>query len=159
MQDHPPHPNESLLHSFYDAFSHGNWRTMGDAYSDSARFSDPIFPDLAAPQARAMWRMLLERGSDLELSYGGISADEHRGAARWEAVYTFSATGRKVHNVIESAFVFEEGRIVQHTDQFDFWRWTRMALGLKGTLLGWTPLVRNKVQSMAARQLQRAQQG
>lgn len=155
MPEPTPHPNETLLHGFYEAFAKGDHGTMGAAYADEARFSDPVFPDLSADEVRSMWRMLLERGSDLELSFSGISANEHSGVAHWEAIYTFSATGRKVHNVIDAKFTFENGRIVRHVDSFDFWRWTRMALGLKGTLLGWTPLVRSKVQSTAARQLAR----
>lgn len=155
MPNPTPHPNETLLRGFYEAFSRGDHGTMGAAYADHARFRDPVFPDLSADEVRAMWRMLLERGSDLELSFSGITADDRTGVAHWEASYTFSATGRKVHNVIDASFTFEAGRIVQHVDRFGFWRWTRMALGMKGTLLGWTPLVRKKVQAMAARQLAR----
>jgi hypothetical protein len=33
------------------------------------------------------------------------------------------------------------------------WRWSQQALGMKGLLLGWTPLVRNKVQQTAAASL------
>ncbi len=156
MANPAPHPNESLLHGFYEAFSRGDYATMGAAYADHARFSDPVFPDLAADEVRAMWRMLLERGSDLELTYRDISANDTRGRAHWEATYTFSATGRKVHNVIDAEFTFDKGQIVQHTDRFGLWRWARMALGVKGTLLGWTPLVRRKVQGMAHKQLVRA---
>jgi hypothetical protein len=35
------------------------------------------------------------------------------------------------------------------------WRWSQQALGMKGLLLGWTPLVRNKVQKSAAESLTR----
>ena len=66
-----------------------------------------------------------------------------------EATYTFAATGRRVHNVIDAEFRFENGLIIEHTDRFDFWRWSRMALGAPGMLLGWTPIVRNKVRGQA----------
>ena len=42
-----------------------DWRTMGRLYADDARFSDPAVPDLDAGQVRAMWRMLISRGTDL----------------------------------------------------------------------------------------------
>jgi len=74
-----------------------------------------------------------------------VQADEAQGRAHWEVRYTFSATGRKVHNLIEAEFQFKDGKIVRHRDRFDFWKWTRMALGLPGLLLGWTPLVQNRV--------------
>ena len=153
MSNSTPHPNETLIHGFYEAFLRKDHATMGAAYADDAKFSDPVFPELDAGQVRTMWRMLLERGTDLELSYSGISANEREGVAHWEAAYTFHATGRKVRNVIDAKFAFREGRIVRHEDSFDFWRWSRMALGFKGALLGWTPLVRNKVQATAAKQL------
>jgi len=36
---------------------------------------------------------------------------------------------------------------------FDFWAWSRQALGLPGWLLGWTPWLRRKVRATAARNL------
>lgn len=147
------HPNQILLVQFYGAFARRDAATMAAAYAEDARFSDPVFPDLDAAGVRAMWKMLLERGADLEVTFRDVQADDTRGQAHWEATYTFSATGRRVHNVIDAAFEFQDGRIVRHVDSFDFWRWSRMALGAKGALLGWTPLVRNKVRETAARQL------
>ena len=38
-------------------------------------------------------------------------------------------------------------------DSFDLWRWSRQALGTKGLLLGWTPLVRNAVRAQALKGL------
>ena len=38
------------------------------------------------------------------------------GRAHWEADYTFSSTGRKVHNVIDATFEFEGGLIRAHRD-------------------------------------------
>ena len=150
------HPNETLLQEFYEAFARRDPSTMAAAYADDARFSDPVFQDLDAREVRAMWKMLIERGADLAVTFRGISAGDARGVAHWEATYTFSATGRRVHNVIDATFEFRDGQIVRHVDTFDFWRWSRMALGARGTLLGWTPFVRNKVRATAARQLAKA---
>ena len=51
--------------------------------------------------------------------------------------YTFSDTGRPVHNVIESRFRFEDGLIIEHVDHCDARAWGRMALGgVKGWLAG-----------------------
>lgn len=147
------HPNAQLLVDFYTAFSKRDHEAMGACYADGARFDDPAFPNLSAAEARAMWRMLCERGKDLELEFSGIEADDERGKAHWEADYTFSATGRKVHNVIDASFRFEDGQIIAHEDRFDFWAWSRMALGVPGFLLGWTPWLRGKVQKTAGAQL------
>ena len=69
------------------------------------------------------------------------------------AEYTLSQTGRAVHNVIEAAFTFEDGRIRTHRDTFDFWRWSRQALGAPGLVLGWTPWLRRKVSAEATKGL------
>ena len=51
-----------------------------------------------------MWRMLCERRTDLDVSAADVSANAGEASARWEARYTFSATGRPVHNVIQASF-------------------------------------------------------
>ena len=80
-------------------------------------------------------------------------ADDATGVAHWDARYSFSATGRKVLNRIDASFRFRDGLIVHHVDRFSFYRWSRQALGPVGLLLGWTPLVRNKVRAQAAKGL------
>ncbi|MGM0555803.1 MAG: nuclear transport factor 2 family protein [Myxococcota bacterium] len=149
------HPNARLLTEFYDAFNRHDGDEMATAYHDAAHFSDPVFPDLDAPAVRDMWKMLTSSAPDLRVEATGIEADDEVGRVHWEAWYTFSKTGNEVHNIIDATFQFREGKIVRHVDDFDFWRWTRQALGVTGILLGWTPMVRNKVQSMAARRLEK----
>jgi hypothetical protein len=100
-----------------------------------------------------MWAMLCSRATDLTVEVSGIEADDTRGKARWIATYTFSKTGRKVRNVIDAEYEFKGGKITRHTDRFDLWRWAGMALGAKGTLLGWTPLVQNAIRKEAMRGL------
>lgn len=102
-----------------------------------------------------MWRMLCERGTDLRIEFREVRSEGSRGSAHWEAWYTFSATGKKVHNVIEASFEFENNLIRRHTDRFDLYGWTRQALGLKGVLLGWTPLVQNAIRRQARRSLEK----
>lgn len=147
------HPNAKLIDDFYAAFARGDGAAMAASYHPEARFSDPAFPDLSAAEAGAMWRMFCRPGSDLRLEHGNVRADDTRGSAHWEATYTFRATGRRVHNVIDAEFEFRDGRIYRHRDRFDFWRWSRQALGLPGLLLGWTPLIRARVRALAAKAL------
>ena len=97
-----------------------------------------------------MWKMLCERGKDLEVSFSDIEADERSGRAHWDATYTFSAGGNLVRNSIDASFEFEDGQIVSHVDTFDFWKWSRQALGLPGLLLGWSGFLRRKVAATAA---------
>jgi ketosteroid isomerase-like protein len=137
MADHA-----ELIESFYEAFSRRDAEAMVACYHDDVTFSDPVFPNLEGDRAKGMWRMLCEQGKDLSVEYSDIVANNGAGAARWTATYTFSVTGRKVVNLVEADFRFKDGLIVQHNDHFDLWKWTSMALGLPGRLLGWTPLMR-----------------
>jgi ketosteroid isomerase-like protein len=141
--------NAALIRQFYAAFEQKDYATMQSLYHDDASFSDPVFQRLNAAEVRAMWEMLINAGVDLKVSFGGIRVDEVFGMCRWEAWYTFSRTGRKVHNIIDASFEFKDGKILVHQDTFDFWRWTRQALGMPGILLGWTPFMRNKVRVTA----------
>jgi ketosteroid isomerase-like protein len=149
------HPNEELIERFYDAFCTGDFRTMQDCYHDEATFRDPVFQALSSPEVKAMWEMLLKAARDLKINYSYVKANDHEGSAHWEAWYTFSKTGRKVHNVINASFTFRDGKIWRHEDQFDLWRWSRQALGMSGVLLGWSPLVVNKVRGTARRGLEK----
>jgi ketosteroid isomerase-like protein len=147
------HPNEALIDRFYRAFQARDAATMGACYHAEVVFSDPVFPELRGGAAGAMWAMLCARAKDLDVVFGDVRADDVRGQAHWEARYTFSPTGRHVHNVIDATFDFRDGLIVRHVDRFGFWRWARQALGATGWLLGGTPIVRNKVRSEARRGL------
>jgi ketosteroid isomerase-like protein len=69
-----------------------------------------------------MWRMLCARAEDLRVSYTIVDANEEEALVRWNAWYTFRATGRPVHNVVHSTLKLRAGRIVEHVDAFDFWR-------------------------------------
>ena len=76
------------------------------------------------------------------------------GSAHWDAHYRFSATGRIVDNAIDSRFTFTpDGLIATQRDRFDFWTWSRQALGTPGLLLGWSPMLKNKVRATAAANL------
>lgn len=147
------HPNSQLLETFYEAFARRDGEAMAACYAPDVQFSDPVFPDLRGPRAGNMWRMLTERAADFELTFRDVTADDRTGRAHWEATYTFSATGRRVHNVIDATFEFRDGKIVRHADRFDLWKWAGMALGLKGKLLGWAPPVQGAIRKLARRGL------
>lgn len=147
--------NEKIINQFYTAFQHKDYVTMQELYHNKASFSDPVFQNLKSPEVKAMWEMLITSGKDLQVTFGQVSANETTGTCRWEAWYTFSRTGRKVHNIIDASFEFREGKIFLHEDSFNFWRWSRQALGMSGFLLGWTSVIRNKVRDMARKSLRK----
>ena len=149
------HAHEQLLRDFYAAFARRDADTMARCYHPDIAFSDPVFPMLRGAEVAAMWAMLTSRASgDFEISLLNASADTDGGSARWDAKYTFSQTGRRVHNNIEARFAFREGKIVRHVDRFSFWRWSQQALGPLGMLLGWSlplkALIRRKARASLA---------
>lgn len=141
--------NEALLEQFYGAIAARDGAAAAACYAPDAHFSDPVFTDLRGREPGAMWQMLAERSTDLEVELLERTADDQQGTSHWVARYTFSQTGRPVVNDIRGSLRFRDGLIVEHHDEFDFHRWARQALGLSGLLLGWTPLVRTPVQRRA----------
>ncbi|MEP7278741.1 MAG: nuclear transport factor 2 family protein [Bacteroidota bacterium] len=146
--------NEQLIKRFYTAFQALDYATMQDCYSKEAVFSDAVFGLLQAPELRAMWEMLCKNAKDFSLRFSDICLlDEEYATCRWIASYTFSATGRRVVNDVKAYMRIENGRITEHTDKFDLWKWSRQALGLSGLLLGWNGFIQNKVHRNARKRL------
>ncbi|QKZ03203.1 nuclear transport factor 2 family protein [Pseudomonas eucalypticola] len=151
--------NAALITRFYLAFQRLDAEAMAASYTDDVVFSDPAFGTLRGQDAGDMWRMLAARAKDFSLTFDHVHAGDHHGSANWTATYLFSQTGRTVVNHIHARFVFRDGKICEHHDHFDFWRWSRQALGTPGLLLGWTPLLKGKVRGQALKGLRAFQAG
>lgn len=154
MQQNTEHPNEKLIRDFYEAFESGNADAMTGCYHDDIHFSDPVFQDLKGGSAKAMWHMLISRSKELRIEFSDIAANDETGSARWQAWYTFSKTGNRVHNIIEARFTFKDGKIIEHKDSFSLHRWSSQALGLSGLLFGWFFLFQNQIREEAKKGLQ-----
>ena len=136
---------------FYDAFTVRDHYTMGLLYAEHATFSDPVFPLLNVKGTRLMWQMLLSRAEDdFSIEANVLEDSPSRTRVNWVAQYTFSATGRPVTNRVQTEMQLVAGKIVRQQDTFSLWRWSAQALGAKGALLGWTPIVRNKIRAQAS---------
>lgn len=148
--------NAELITRFYDSFSRGDAESMAGCYAEDIIFADPAFGELKGADAMNMWRMLIQNGKGkIKITCSDVKADSRTGSANWVAEYTFSKSGRHVINKIAARFEFENGKIVRHTDDFDLWKWSRQALGWKGYLLGWTSLMKNKIQFQANESLKK----
>lgn len=145
--------NEALIHKFYSSFQELDWKGMTDCYHENVVFYDPVFENQEGDRARGMWEMLCGRARDWNLNFSGVRADEEYGSCHWQATYTFTPTGRKVVNEVSARFRFAEGKILEHQDDFDIWKWSRQALGTPGFLLGWTSSVKNKIRTNAKKGL------
>jgi ketosteroid isomerase-like protein len=150
--------SRELIERFYASLDRRDGDAMAACYAPGATFRDPVFGQLDAAQTGAMWRMLTARAEDLTVELAECDADAERGSARWIARYTFTQTGRPVVNDVRATFRFDDGLFAEHVDRFNFWRWSRQAIGTRGTLLGWTPQMRLAVHRQARSGLDRAMQ-
>ena len=148
---------ESVVIRFYEGFVKKDSSQMAECYADTVTFSDPVFPNLKGEEARKMWRMLCSNGKDLKVTYEILASNDSEVYVHWDAYYTFSGTGRKVHNSINTVMTVKDGLITKHQDQFNFWKWSSQALGPIGILLGWTPFLQAKIQAKAKKSLERFQ--
>ena len=146
--------HRALIVRFYDALARRDAATMAACYARDATFRDPVFGELDAADAAAMWRMLCARGKDLKIATSGVHADAEGGRAHWQATYSYGPTARRVVNEIDATFRFRRGLIVEHVDRFDLKRWATQALGLSGRVLGFTPLLGPMVRKQASAALE-----
>ena len=142
--------NLATIDRLYAALRRGDGEAMAACYAPNATFTDPVFVGLRDSEPGDMWRMLTARSADLAVELRERSADGTAGRAHWVATYAFGGTGRRVVNDIRSVFAFDEsGLIVDQQDDFDFWRWSRQALGPVGWLAGWTTPLQRSVRRRA----------
>lgn len=148
------HTNHNVLLKFYDAFSKGNATSMASCYHTKAIFSDPAFGKLNHEEVIAMWEMLLKQSKgNLTITFSDIKSNEKTGTVNWIATYKFNKTNRIVVNEIQANFEFKDSQIIKHTDSFNLWKWSGMALGCKGYMLGWTPFFQQKIRDKARKSL------
>ena len=151
--------SKATIERFYAAFARLDGHEMQACYAANAHFEDEVFKLEGAREIGAMWRMLcdaVKAKPEAQAHWKLVTSDITDRSAHWEASYLFSATGRPVLNRIDAEFTFDKrGLILQHRDRFDFYAWSRQALGATGWLLGWTPMLRNKVRAQAKANLQR----
>ena len=142
--------NVATIERLYASLDKADGEAMAACYAAEATFTDPVFVGLSDGEPADMWRMLTSRARDMSVELVERDADDSSGTAHWVARYTFAQTGRPVVNDIRSLFRFDDaGLIIDQQDDFDFWRWTRQALGPRGLLLGWTPVLQHAVRDRA----------
>jgi hypothetical protein len=142
--------NEKALIKFYTAFANADATAMCECYHSDIQFRDPAFGLLKGNDVCDMWKMLIKKSKgEIKIEFSEVKATEYIGSAQWIATYNFSQTNRKVVNVIKAQFQFKDGLIIKHTDDFDIWKWSKQALGIKGYLLGWTGFFQTKINEQA----------
>jgi ketosteroid isomerase-like protein len=145
--------DEELIHDFYAAFQTLDYAFMQSCYSANPIFNDPVFGILQGREVKLMWEMLCRNAKNFSLVFNSIEVDGEYSTCQWQASYTFSKTGRRVVNKVKAHLRIQNGKITEHTDEFDLYRWSRQALGLPGILLGWSGFIKNKIRHDAKKRL------
>jgi hypothetical protein len=129
------HANAIVLQGLFTSLDQHDHEAMAAYYHPQATFRDIAFDLRGKKQIHAMWHMICN--GDIRTVVRHIEADDDSGRATVQDDYTFSSTGRKVRNVIDSHFRFRDGFIVEQQDHCNARRWATMALGgIKGLLAG-----------------------
>ena len=129
------HANASLLRELYDSLNGHDHEAMIRCYHPEATFHDIAFDLRGTEEIHAMWRMICS--GDIRATFDIVNADDRSGVVTVVDEYTFTDTGRRVRNPIESRFEFRDGRILHHSDSCDPRAWAAAALGgVSGFLAG-----------------------
>lgn len=151
--------HNQVIDQFYSSFNKRDTKSMLACYHEKVQFEDPAFGKLNATQTKDMWTMLLESSKgNLQIEHFNVFAEGNTGSAEWIARYPFGVKQRPVVNHIKAQFQFQDGKIINHRDHFDVWKWSSQALGLPGQLLGWSPFMKKKIQKQSLQLLQNYQQ-
>lgn len=146
--------NSEIIHNFYQSFSEGNAERMIANYHENIEFKDPAFGTLKGARAKNMWRMLLSRNNDIQISYEILEVTKTSAKVNWTARYNYGPQQRKVINHVTAYINFENAKIIKHTDEFSLWIWSRQALGISGLFLGWTGFMKKKIQQKTSHLLE-----
>ncbi len=137
--------NSAVIREFYEGFQNHDATKMAECYHGEVLFCDPAFGHLEGEQVGKMWAMLIKRSEgNLKISFSDIWVDGEYGGVNWIAEYKFKK--RPIRNEVKANFKFQDGKIIEHTDSFDTYKWCRMAFGTVGFILGWSPILWNQVQ-------------
>jgi len=146
--------NTQLITHFYQSFAAKDSDGMLACYAPDVVFTDPAFGRLEGKDAHDMWRMLLSRGGEgMEIAFGEVRSEGDRATTDWMARYSYGPRRRMVVNEIHAKFRIENGKIIEHTDSFSLWRWSRQALGFNGLLMGWSAYFKARMQETTSAML------
>lgn len=68
------HPKAEPVRRFHTSVRDRDAAEMAACDHPDVEFSDEVFPGLKGPRAGAVWRMLCERGKDLEVRFRDVEA-------------------------------------------------------------------------------------
>ncbi|TNE51262.1 MAG: nuclear transport factor 2 family protein [Deltaproteobacteria bacterium] len=127
--------NAETVTKFYKAMQEGDFDTIMSLYHPDAEFSDPAFPGIKGDKLEGMWKLITNAEPDIK--FRDVKAnDDGTVTGHWDADYEL-LKGNPIHNQIDSKFEFKDGKIIKHTDSFNFSKWADQAFpGILGKAIG-----------------------
>ena len=146
------HPNVELIENFTRPSLAATMPACSRCYDPAVDFADPVFT------VQANVHTPCGTCSSAEARPSRSPSTRFKPTTQVEArtgkrSIIFRRPKRPVLNIIDAEFKFRNGKIYWHRDHFDFWKWSRQALGTSGMLLGWSPILHNRVRKTASANL------
>lgn len=127
--------NAETVTRFYKAMQSGDYETIMSLYHPDAEFSDPAFPGIKGSKLEGMWKLITNAKPDIKFRDVEVQKDGSV-TGHWDADYEL-IKGNPIHNSIDSKFEFKDGKIIKHTDSFNFSKWADQAFpGILGKAIG-----------------------
>jgi len=146
--------NSQTLNRYFECLTKGDYLGMQACLHPEVHFSDVGF-DLRRREVGAMWHMIISHG--IQVVVGDKKVEGQAATAHWECDYQFrkdeTAAPRRVHNVVDSSFRFEDGLIREQHDDCDFWRWFEQAIGPIGKGAHMFDVLEDKLEQLLKREL------
>lgn len=137
-----------IVKEFYKALSKGDYQKVNSLYHDDAKYRDEIF-DLRGKEINALWYTATRPEMNLIAHCKSLKVDGDRVTTDWNISYTIDTLNRKVELDETGVFQFQDGKIINHKDSYDFWSWCAQSLGFIGKALGWSQWLKNRVRNQA----------
>jgi hypothetical protein len=143
----------SQIETYFDAFSKGDYRTMRSLCDPKITFNDPVYTSLQGKSVFALHHFMAERRICPTITIRSISEKGNRVKVKWTNEYEYATYKTHISIDVRSIFHFEHTSIISQTDQYNLWKWSKMALGFTGTYLGWTPMFRSTLRRSSQQSL------
>lgn len=125
LNDFAPASPEAVMKKFYEAFTAQRPADFEGLYAPDVKFKDAVFEYSDRKGTMKMWRSILANPKNtFRFEFDRVEGDVAYG--RWVGDYKLG--GRPIRNELETRMVVRDGRIVEHTDDFDWGKWVKQAL-------------------------------
>ena len=137
-----------LVKQFYHALDKGDYKSVIDLYHAKAIYRDELF-DLQGLEIHALWYRATRPEMNFSAKLESIREEGDVIKTDWEIGYTLDVIKRRIKLKEIGTFKFEDDKIIEHTDEYDFWSWCTQVLGPIGRVFGWSNWLKSRARYQA----------